>query len=311
MSGLMIGEEGLLRVDDRHAVYWARWGGAGGVPLLLLPSGPGAGHDDAVRGIFDPARFDITLIEPRGCGRSLPPGETEANTTAHLVEDIERLRRHLGIDRWIILGRLWGAALALAYAQAHPGRCAGLVATAVYLGDSADVAWFFGGASCMITQAWEDAVAFLPAEYRHDPLEGYWRLVTDPDPVVAARAAAAFMEYDRAIVRHRPGGLVTNDGDETDAENVQFCRLFLHYLRNGFFLGDGVLLAGLDRIRHIPAEIVQGRFDLASGMRPAWRLAKSWPEARFTVVDGAGSGYFRDPMRAEILGAVDRLAARY
>jgi proline iminopeptidase len=293
--------EGFLR-RGKHKLYWAESGEAGGPPLLILPAGPGAGHLPAARTVFDPA-CRIIQIDPRGCGKSEPAGTLEENTTSHLVEDIEALRNHLGVSAWVIVGHLWGAALAIAYAQAYPRHCRGLVVASVYLGTRQDREWFFGGAGAMLPAEWGELLSALPPEERSRPLQALKQRIDNPDPAVRDPAAAALMKYDRAIVRYwpgtRPADDVVSDGD------IHFLRIFLHYLENDFFLGDA-LLENIGRIRHIPAAIVQGRFDIASGMASAFRLSRAWPEAQFITPLG-GSGYQVEPMRSHVRQAVDRL----
>ena len=284
---------------DGHRIYWLEAGAADGPPLLILPAGPGAGHARWARSVFSP-RSRMLQIDPRGCGKSEPAGALNANTTAHLVEDLEAFRTARGVDRWVIVGHLWGAALGLAYAQAYPDRCTGLVVASVYLGDRADRDWFFGGIACMLPAEWDELLGYLPQAERRDPLAALKTRIDDPDPGVHRPAAAALMKYDRAIVRFWPGTIPADA--ELTAGDIHFLRVFLHFLAHDFFLADS-LLQNLHRVRHIPTTIVQGRFDVASGMRPAFRLAQAWPEAVFIDPRG-GCSYAAEPMSAAVRDAV-------
>ena len=287
---------------DGHRLYWLESGAADGPPLLILPAGPGAGHARWARSVFSP-RSRMLQIDPRGCGKSEPAGALNTNTTAHVVEDLEAFRKARDIDRWVIVGHLWGVALGLAYAQAYPDRCAGLVAASVYLGDKADRDWFFGGIACMLPAEWNELLCHLPEAERRNPLAALKTRIDDPDPKVHRPAAAALMKYDRAIVRFWPG-TVPADGDLTDGD-IHFLRVFLHYLAHDFFLGDS-LLQNMHCVRHIPATIVQGRFDIASGMGPAFRLAHAWPQAAFINPPG-GCAYAAEPMSSAVRDAAHDL----
>lgn len=279
--------EGLLGVSPKHSLWWRDGDNPDGEPVVLLHAGPGGRSNPAMRALFDPQRWRVVQFDQRGCGLSTPLGSTEDNTTAHLVSDLERLREHLGIERWALFGQSWGSALALAYAQAHPQRCSALLLSAIYLGDSQDVHWFFEGPKALIPEAYEALAAHVPLHERKSLLRAYHARVFDQDRKVCVAAARALMAYDLWLLPLHPDTERMPDTRSDDAV-LSFARIFLHYLRNTFFLGDGVLLGGLARIRHLPCRIVMGRHDIAVSLRPAWALKQAWPEAEWRVVhDGA------------------------
>lgn len=293
--------DGFLTRGD-HRVYWVETGDPAGPTVLILPAGPGAGHSSAARDVIGDG-FRIIQIDPRGCGRSTPAGSVIDNSTDALVEDIEALRVARGIDRWAIVGHIWGAALAIAYAQAYPDRCRALVVASVYLGDRHDRNWFFGGASAMLPAEWDELLSHLTEDERGRPLEAFTDRIFGDDPAQCATAAAALMKYDRAIVRYWPGTVPADDA--VAPADIDFLRIFFHYLKNDFFIGDQAL-DRIDRIRHIPGAIVQGRFDVATGMGPAYRLSQAWPEAAFVTPLG-GAGYTAEPMASAVRDALRRL----
>lgn len=291
--------EGVLAVSERHRIWWQDGGAADGEPVVLLHAGPGGRSHPLLRTLFDPRHWRVVQCDQRGCGRSTPAGSIDANTTAHLVEDLESLRQHLGLERWALFGQSWGSALAIAYAQAHPERCSGLLLSAIYLGDRADVRWFFDGPKALLPEAHAALLEHLPYAERDDPLSAYHRRVFDADRRTSVAAARSFLAYDLWLIPLHPDTERARD-ERSDDEVLQFARIFLHYLHNTFFLGDGVLLARVPRIAHLPARIVMGRHDIAVSLRPAWALKQAWPTAHWRVVpDGAYSPH-QAPMRAAL-----------
>lgn len=291
--------EGMLAVGGHHRLWWRDDPSSTGEPIVLLHAGPGGRSQPALRTLFDPLAWRIVQFDQRGCGQSTPPGSVDGNTTSALVEDLERLREHLGITRWALFGQSWGSALALAYAQAHPERCTGLLLSAIYLGDREDVRWFFEGPRALLPEAHAALLEHLAPEERSDPLSAYHRRVFDPDPHVHVAAARTFLAYDLWLIPLHPDLERARD-DRGDEDVVQFARIFLHYLAHTFFLGDGVLLGGVPRIAHLPGRLVMGRHDIAVSLRPAWALKQAWPSAHWIVVpDGAYSPY-QGPMRTAL-----------
>lgn len=298
--------EGVLAVAEPHRLWWQQGGCATGEPVVLLHAGPGGRSHPGLRTLFEPRDWRVVQFDQRGCGRSTPLGSVEANTTPALVEDLERLREHLGIARWALFGQSWGSSLALAYAVAHPERCTGLLLSAVYLGDREDARWFFEGPKALLPEAHAALLEHLAPEERTDPLGAYHRRVFDPDARVSVAAARAFLAYDLWLIPLHPDTERARD-ERSDAEVLQFARIFLHYLRNTFFLGDGVLLGAVPRIAHLPCRLVMGRHDIAVSLRPAWALKQAWPSAHWHVVpDGAYSPH-QETMRAALVAQVAAL----
>ena len=295
--------EGWLPEVDGHRVRWATYGAADAPPLLALPPGPGTHLGDQVIGTLAALPWRVVTIDPRGTGRSTWGDLLAGNTTAALVDDLERLRQTLGIERWTVIGHLWGTVLALLYAQRYPQRCSGLVLNSVYLGEHAEVGWFFGGAGPMVPQTWDAVLATAPVPPDTDIATFWARWLAGAPADQKAVFCRRLMAYDIAICRFRPGQAPVLDAPE-DADHLRFFTLFLHYLSNRYFLEDGAIVSGIDRVRHIPCRIVQGRFDLASATRPAYRLASAWPEATFTLVDEAGCGYLHEPAHAAVMQAL-------
>lgn len=283
--------EGWLDVGEGHRVWWQEAGDPDGEPVAMLHAGPGGRSNPELRDVLDGHKWRVLQFDQRGCGRSTPLGELSANTTAHLVADLELLRQHLGVERWALFGQSWGTALALAYAQAYPDRCTGLLLSAIYLGDAQDVRWFFDGPRAMLPEAHAALAAHVPAPERADLLTAFHRRVFDTDRRISVPAARAFMAYDLWLIPLHPDTQRLPDV-RSDDEVLAFARIFLAYLRNTFFLGDGVLLEGVPRIAHLPGRIVMGRHDIAVSLQPAWRLKLAWTRATWRVVpDGAYSPY--------------------
>lgn len=291
--------ESWLDVGHGHRLWVQDNPSSRGEPIVLLHAGPGGRSHPAMRALFDAASWRVVQYDQRGCGRSRPAGTVIDNSTPHLVSDLEALRRHLGVERWALCGQSWGSALALAYAQAYPQRCTGLLLSSVYLGDHADVRWFFEGPKAQLPEAYAALLDHLHPDERHEPLASYHRRVFDADRSVSVAAARAFFAYDLWLLPLHPDTERAPD-DRSDDEVLQFARIFLHYLRHTFFLGDDVLLGGVHRIEHLPARIVMGRHDIAVSLRPAWALKCRWPSAHWHVVpDGAYSPH-QPAMRAAL-----------
>jgi proline iminopeptidase len=297
---------GLLEVDGAHRIYWEESGNPGGVPVLFLHGGPGAGASPTHRRFFDPAAYRIVILDQRGAGRSLPHGVLEANTTPHLVADIEALRRARGIERWIVFGGSWGSTLALAYAQAHPDRVRALVLRGIFLSRPAELDWFLYGMRNVFPEAWRAFAGFLPPQERSDLLANYHRRLVDPDPRVHLPAAHAWSAYEAACSTLLPSPEAAA-GSAEDLKALGLARIEAHYFMNGCFLDEAGLLAGIDRIRAIPATIVQGRYDMVCPILSADDLALAWPEATYVVVPDAGHSAMEPGIRAALVAAMERL----
>jgi proline iminopeptidase len=298
-------ETGMLPLSDGHTMYWEQVGNPLGAPALFLHGGPGAGAGAVHRRFFDPAHWRVVIFDQRGAGRSRPLGLLTANTTPELVEDIERLRRHLGIREWLLFGGSWGSTLALAYAQAHPERVAGCVLRGVFLGRPLEVDWFLNGIAMVFPEAHAAFAGFLPEGERGDLLGGYLRRLTDPDPAVHMPAARAWSLFEGSCSTLLPSP-ETALSFANDRAALGLARIEAHYFANGLFLPPGGLLAHMARVARVPAEIVQGRYDMICPPRSACELAAAWPAARLTMVPDAGHSALEPGVRRALVAAVER-----
>jgi len=298
-------ETGYLPLSAGHVMYWEQVGNPRGQPALFLHGGPGAGAGAVHRRFFDPAHWRVVLFDQRGAGRSRPLGSLVDNTTPDLVDDIETLRRHLGIERWLLFGGSWGSTLALAYAQAHPDRVAGCVLRGVFLGRRSEVAWFLDGLQQIFPDAHAAFVGYLPEAERSDVLAAYLRRLTDPDPAVHMPAARSWSVYEGSCstLLPSPDTVVSFAQDRTA---LGLARIEAHYFAHDLFLPQGGLLAGMHRIGHLPAEIVQGRYDMVCPARTAFELAAAWPTARLTIIPDAGHSALEPGIRRTLVAAVER-----
>ncbi len=300
---------GMLPVDNRHSLYWERSGNPKGVAALFLHGGPGGGSRPANRRYCDPGFFDIVLFDQRGCGRSVPNGELANNDTQHLIADIEALRQHLGIERWLVTGGSWGSFLSLAYAEAHPERCLGLRLHGVFLGSREEVDWWYYGIRNTFPERWKAFVEFLPESERGDLLQAFHRRVTNPDPAVHLPAAIALRTYSGWTQTFREDPNHVAKLLEPQA-CLPLARFFTHFGVNGFFMPEGELLRRIERIRRLPGVIVQGRYDVVTRMRIAFELKQAWPEVELKVVTEASHSGTEQPMAEALTGATERLKAR-
>lgn len=296
---------GFLRLDDRHAMYWEQSGNPRGVPVIFLHGGPGAGATSAHRRFFDPYHYRIVVFDQRGAGRSTPHGAIENNTTPILVADIERLRLHLGIDRWHVFGGSWGSTLALAYAQTHPERVRSLTLRGIFLGRKPELDWFLYGIGNVFPEAWQAFAGHLPENERSDLLGNYWRRLIDPDPAIHLAAARAWSAYEGSCSTLLPSPETVQAFSE-DRMALGLARIEAHYFRNNLFMAENALIDGVARIRHIPGTIVQGRYDMVCPIVSADLLAKAWPEARYHIVADAGHSAMEPGIRAQLVAAMER-----
>ena len=299
---------GMLETGSVHRIYWETSGNPEGVPVLFVHGGPGSGTSPNQRRFFDPARYRIVLFDQRGCGRSTPHGELADNTTPHLIADMEALRRELGIERWLVFGGSWGSTLALAYAEAHPERCRGLVLRGIFLCRKSEIDWFLYGIRALFPEAQRRLAEFIPENERGDLLAAYHRRLVDPDPAVHQPAAYHWATFEASCSTLLPSPeLVSAFGSEKTA--LSLSRIEAHYFVNHIFLPDNSLLANVGRIRHLPAIIVQGRYDAVCPIVSADELARAWPEARYAIVPDAGHSAFEPGIARELVAACDRFAA--
>jgi proline iminopeptidase len=301
---------GWLKTEGVHEIYYEECGAANGKPVVVLHGGPGGAINPTMRRFFDPARWRVALFDQRGCGRSRPHASLEDNTTWRLVEDIERLRRHLGIERWTVFGGSWGSTLALAYAIRHPDRVEGLILRGIFLVTQRELRWFYqDGASMLFPDAWARFLAPIPAAERDNLMAAYHRRLTDPDRRVQARAAAAWSQWEGDTLSLRGPQARPAKFSEVDFA-IAFARIECHYFMNrGFFETDGWLLENIDAIRGIPGWIVQGRFDVVTPLESAWVLKQAWPEVNFEVIWDAGHASTEPGIIDALVRATDRALA--
>jgi proline iminopeptidase len=303
---------GFLRVSDTHQIYFEESGHPDGKPAVFLHGGPGGGTDPKMRRFFDPKRYRIVLFDQRGSGKSKPHASLEDNTTWDLVADIETLREHLGIGKWLVFGGSWGSTLALAYAQTHPERVTEMILRGIFLLRRSELEWFYQnpqGCASLFPDLWESYVEPIPEAERGDMMAAYYKRLTSPDPEVLRRAATAWSVWEGATSYLRTNVDQIRRFREDAAYAAAFARIECHYFVNkGFLKSDSQLLDDVDRIRHIPAVIVQGRYDVVCPMRSAWDLHKAWPEADLRIVADAGHSAFEPGIASELVSATDRFA---
>ena len=299
---------GHLDVGDGHQVYWELCGNPEGKPAVFLHGGPGAGCSPDHRRQFDPERYNILLFDQRGCGRSTPDASLEANTTWHLVSDIERLREMIGVERWLVFGGSWGSTLGLAYAETHPERVSALVVRGIFTCRRSEILWFYQeGASWLFPDLWQGFLAPIPEEERGDLVAAYRRRLTGEDPAAALEAAKAWSRWESETVTllRDPSLIETFTGDDFA---TAFARIENHYFVHDAWLEEGQLLRDASRLAGIPGAIVQGRYDVCTPARTAWQLHQAWPEAEFHIVPDAGHAFNEPGILDRLIRATDRFA---
>ncbi len=300
---------GYLKVSDLHTIHFEESGNPQGKPIVLLHGGPGGGCPPFYRQYFDPEKWRLIMFDQRGCGQSKPHAELQENTTWDLVSDIEKLREHLNIKQWVVFGGSWGSTLSLAYSQTHPDRCKGLILRGIFMLRQKEIRWFYQeGASYIFPDAWEEYVKPIPINERDDMLTAYYKRLTSPDAQIRLEAARAWSIWEASTSRLFPDfDLKQRFGTDVFAE--AFARIECHYFINkGFLEPEDQLLLNVDRIRHIPAVIVQGRYDVVCPMMSAWELHRAWEEAEFIVVPDAGHSMSEPGIRSGLIEATDKFA---
>lgn len=306
-------ETGMLDVGDGQHIYWEVSGNREGRPVVFLHGGPGAGTTPEHRRLFDPERYRIVLFDQRGCGLSIPhasepDADLSANTTWHLVADMERLRNHLGIDRWQVFGGSWGSALALAYAQTHPERVTELVLRGIFTLRRQELDWFYeGGAAAVYPDLWEEFLSPVPALERAHLIEAYGRLLKDPDPEVHQPAAIAWSRWESSTITLLPQADTIARFTAPEYATA-FARIENHYFRHGGWWEEGQLIRDAPRLAGIPAVIVQGRYDMCTPTMTAWDLHTAWPEAEFHLISDAGHAFDEPGILDALIRATDRFA---
>lgn len=301
----------MLEVGEGNLVYWETCGNPRGKPAVVLHGGPGSGCTPWHRRLFDPSSYRVVLFDQRNCGRSTPPAsapdtDLASNNTLNIIADIERLREHLDIDRWLVLGGSWGSTLALAYAEQHPDRITEIILWGVTTGRRMEFDWSFrGGVAVLFPEDWERLGAAVPgAEQDADIVEAYYRLLQDPDPAIRQQAALAWCTWESATPAWPPThGLSARFRDPAFA--MAFARLVTHYVRHDAWIEDGRLLRDADRLADIPGIMVNGRFDLQAPIGWAWDLKRVWPRAELVIVDDAGHDASNARITEELIRATD------
>jgi proline iminopeptidase len=301
-------DSGMLDVGDGHRVYWELSGNPKGRPAVFLHGGPGGGFSPIHRQLFHPDRYRVLLFDQRGCGKSTPHAELEANTTWHLVADMERLREHIGAERWQVFGGSWGSTLALAYAQKHPERVSELVLRGIFMLRRAELHWYYQeGASRLFPDKWERFLAPIPEAERGDLITAYRKRLTSPDSATRAEAARAWSLWEGETITLLPDPELSTRFSEADFADA-FARIENHYFVHAGWLEEGQLLRDAHRLKGIPGIIIHGRYDMACPAENAWDLHKAWPEAEFHLVDGAGHAYSEPGILHRLIEATDRFA---
>lgn len=302
-------DRGRLEVGHGHALYYEQSGNPKGRPALFLHGGPGAGAVPAHRRFFDPGFYRIVIFDQRGAGRSAPLGSLDHNTTPALVSDIEKLRAHLRIDKWLVFGGSWGSTLALAYGEAHPEACLGFALRGIFLCRPQEIDWFLYGMRRFFPEQWEAFAGFLPEAERGDLLANYHRRLVHPDPAVHMPAARAWSIYEGACSTLLPSP-ETVAAFSDDRMALGLARIEAHYFVNRIFLPENALMKNIGRIRHLPAAIVQGRYDMVCPIGTADELAHAWKAADYTIVQDAGHSAMEPGIKAALVAATDKFKQR-
>ena len=302
--------EGFLQVSDLHTIHFEESGNPQGKPIVFFHGGPGGGCPPFYRQYFHPEKWRLVMFDQRGCGKSTPHAELRENTTWDLVSDIEKLRSHLGIEKWVVFGGSWGSTLSLAYSETHPERCKGIILRGIFMLRQKELSWFYQeGTSYLFPDAWSEYLKPIPIDERHDMITAYHKRLTHPDPKIRLEAARAWSIWEGSTSKLFPD-LDTKKKFGQDKFAEAFARIECHYFINkGFFDPEDQLLLNVNRIRHIPAVIIQGRYDVVCPMISAWELHCAWPEAEFIVIPDAGHSMTEPGIRSALIEATDKFSS--
>jgi proline iminopeptidase len=305
-------DQGLLDVGDGNLVYWETSGNSDGKPVLVVHGGPGSGSGPGNRRYFHPERYRVVLFDQRGCGQSTPHASDPAtdmsgNTTEHLLADMERLREHLGIERWMLYGGSWGSTLILAYAERHPERVSEIVVLGVTMSRRSEIDWLYRGVGRFFPEQWARFRAGVPEGERDNLVGAYARLMESPDAAVREQAAADWVAWEDAVISLESAGTPNAYSQRQGAARLAFVRICAHYFSHGAWLEEGALLRDAGRLAGIPGVLFHGRHDMGSPVGTAWELAQAWPDAELVVVDDSGHTG-SETMKVKILETTDRLA---
>tara|TARA_B100000929_G_scaffold132117_1_gene104707 strand:- start:1158 stop:2102 length:945 start_codon:yes stop_codon:yes gene_type:complete len=299
-----------LPVSDLHTIYIEESGNKNGKPVIFLHGGPGGGVDPKYRRYFNPDKWRIIMFDQRGCGKSTPFAELKENTTWDLVDDIEKIRKHLSIDRWVVYGGSWGSTLSLAYSQTYPDSCKALILRGIFLVRKKEIHWFYQeGASKIFPDDWQSFIAPIPIEKRDNLLEAYYNLLIGKDSSKKIEAAKAWSTWEGSTVRLiQDKDFIGDFSDEKFAE--AFARIESHYfMNNAWFNSDNHLIENVDKIRHIPAVIIHGRYDVICPVENAWELHQAWPESELHIIPDAGHSIFEEGIKDKILEYTEKFSS--
>ena len=299
-----------LPVSDLHTIYIEESGNKNGKPVIFLHGGPGGGVDPKYRRYFNPDKWRIIMFDQRGCGESTPFAELKENTTWDLVDDIEKIRKHLSIDRWVVYGGSWGSTLSLAYSQTYPDSCKALILRGIFLVRKKEIHWFYQeGASKIFPDDWQSFIAPIPIEKRDNLLEAYYNLLIGKDSSKKIEAAKAWSTWEGSTVRLiQDKDFIGDFSDEKFAE--AFARIESHYfMNNAWFNSDNHLIENVDKIRHIPAVIIHGRYDVICPVENAWELHQAWPESELHIIPDAGHSIFEEGIKDKILEYTEKFSS--
>jgi len=298
-------DAGMLALDGVHHLYWEVSGNPNGKPVVFLHGGPGAGASPAHRRFFDPRHYCIIIFDQRGAGRSTPLGELTDNTTPHLIADMETLRKHLNIERWLVFGGSWGSTLALAYAETHPEHCSGLILRGIFLCRKSEIDWFLYDLRNLFPEPWHAFAGYIPENERGDLLKAFYKRLTNPDPTVHMPAARAWGRYEGSCSTLLPSPeTVAYFGGDVVA--LGLARIEAHYFTHDIFLPINSLLDNVSRIRNIPGIIVQGRYDAVCPITSADDLHRAWPEAEYIIVPDAGHAAWEPGICKQLVAACEK-----
>jgi proline iminopeptidase len=303
-------ETGMLDVGDGHTIYWERVGTKGAKPAVFLHGGPGGASSPLQRRLFDPALYDVILFDQRGCGKSTPHASLEANTTWHLVADIERLREMMGVEQWLVFGGSWGSTLALAYAETHPEHVSELVLRGIYTLTRPELDWYYQfGVSEMFPDKWERFIAPIPEDERHEMMAAYRRRLTGTDREEQLRCAIAWSNWEGETITLLPNPDYSAHFGEAEFA-LAFARIENHFFVHDGWMEDGQLLRDAHKLADIPGVIIHGRYDMPCPAKYAWALHKAWPKADFHLIEGAGHAYLEPGILDQLIRATDRFAGK-
>jgi proline iminopeptidase len=303
-------QQGHLKVSDIHEIYFEQSGNPDGQPVVFVHGGPGGGTSPSFRRFFDPKHYRIILFDQRGCGKSTPFASLEDNTTWHLVDDMEKLREHLGIDTWMVFGGSWGSTLSLAYAEAHPDRVTHLVLRGIFMLRKWEIDWFYQeGASRMFPEFWQEYLKPIPVEERHDMVKAYYKRLTSDDEATRLESARAWSIWEASTSYLEINADMVNTFEDP-AKALPFARIECHYFINEGFMEDGQLLRDAHKIRHIPTVIVHGRYDVVCPIQNAYDLKQALPDAELLISPTSGHSQMEKQNTASLIYATEKFKVK-